>query len=104
MLLLLLTYGSVTPCILEAVCFSYLIWSTVGVELTLRWDQVSEIYSIGSVGRLIALCIGIVGLLRTLKEMSMVSVRLEQSWGELLTLLSFSDSGYLGRIPWLRLP
>ena len=47
---------------------------------------VSEIYSIGSVGRLIPLCIGIVGLLRALKEMSMVSVRLEQSWG------SFSPS------------
>jgi hypothetical protein len=41
-----------------------LIWSVLGIELTLYWNSISGVYTIKSTGQLIPFVIGLTGLLK----------------------------------------
>jgi len=42
------------------------IWTTLAVELTLGWNNVTEVYILGSTGQLIPFVVGVLGLLRNI--------------------------------------
>jgi hypothetical protein len=43
-----------------------IIWTTVAVELTLAWNDVTGVYVLGSTGQLIPFVVGVLGLLRNI--------------------------------------
>jgi hypothetical protein len=43
-----------------------LIYSVVGIELTLYWNSINGVYTINTTGQLIPFVIGLLGLLRVL--------------------------------------
>jgi hypothetical protein len=42
------------------------IWTTLAVELTLAWNNVTGVYILGSTGQLIPFVVGVLGLLRNI--------------------------------------
>lgn len=42
----------------------YLVFSVLGIELTLVWNHISGIYTVGSIGQLIPFVIGLGGLIQ----------------------------------------
>lgn len=53
--------------VLNIICF---IWSILSVELTLKWNNISNVHDIKSTGQLIPFVIGIVSLLSLLQGIS----------------------------------
>jgi hypothetical protein len=49
-----------SPCVL--------VYSVLGIELTLYWNQISGIYTVNTTGQLIPLVVGVVGLLKLFKD------------------------------------
>ncbi len=48
-------------CVANAAC---IVWAIVAIELTLVWNQVSDVYDLASTGQLIPFVIAIVSFLR----------------------------------------
>jgi hypothetical protein len=48
----------------------YLIWSILAIELTIRWNNITSVHTIQSVGQLIPFIIGIVGFLKLVRDIS----------------------------------
>ncbi|PMD58058.1 uncharacterized protein K444DRAFT_21192 [Hyaloscypha bicolor E] len=47
-----------------------LVWSVLAIELMIRWNNITEVYTIQSVGQLIPFVIGIVGFLKLVRDVS----------------------------------
>jgi hypothetical protein len=46
------------------------IWSIIGIELVIKWNKITDVHTIQSVGQLIPFVIGIVALLKLLRDLS----------------------------------
>ncbi len=57
--------------------FMCVIWSILSIELTIKWNNITEVHTIKSVGQLIPLVVGIVGFLKWLRD---ISVQRSQLW------------------------
>jgi len=53
------------------------VWSILAIELTIKWNNITEVHTIKSVGQLIPFVIGIVGFLKLLRD---ISVQKSQLW------------------------
>lgn len=56
-----------------------IVWSILAVELTLRWNNISDIYTINSTGQLIPLITGLVGVVTFLHEVSVEESKLRST-------------------------
>jgi hypothetical protein len=52
------------------------VWSILSVELTTKWNNITEVHTIQSVGQLIPFVISIVGLLKLLRDISVQGTQL----------------------------
>lgn len=46
--------------------YAVVVWSSISIELTISWNQISGVYILGSTGQLIPFVVGVLGLVRNL--------------------------------------
>jgi hypothetical protein len=63
--------------LLPAINLICTIWSILAVEFTIRWNNITEVHTIQSVGQLIPFVIGVVGMLKLLRD---ISVLVTERW------------------------
>jgi uncharacterized membrane protein len=57
--------GKLGPWFVSTLSWLALIYSILAVELTIKWNGISDVYEVRSAGQLIPLVIGVAGLLKT---------------------------------------
>lgn len=87
-------YSSQTPswgrrvlAALPAINLACAVWSILSIELMIRWNKVTEVHTIQSVGQLIPFVIGIVGFFKLLRDISIQSTQL---WIYRVVLVSYN--------------
>ncbi|KAE9362622.1 hypothetical protein N431DRAFT_144436 [Stipitochalara longipes BDJ] len=69
-----------------------LIWSIVAIELMIKWNGITDVHTIQSVGQLIPFIIGIVGFLRLLRDIQVETIQ-EYLYGLMMkSLLNFDQN------------
>ena len=51
--------------------YGVIIWSSISIELTIAWNEISGVYILGSTGQLIPFVVGVLGLVRNLHLIAM---------------------------------
>jgi len=56
--------------ILPVINMACIIWSIVAIELMIRWNDITDVHTVQSVGQLIPFVIGIVGFVKLLRDIN----------------------------------
>jgi hypothetical protein len=91
----------IPPWVLPTINLVCVIWSILAIELMIKWNNITQVHTIQSVGQLIPFVIGVVGFLKLLRDISVERIQLWMYEVVLVrhSTLKFSRRWYSDSVP-----